>query len=914
MAEGKPVGTMYVELSMDSTKYTKAQKDILSGAEKNSADINKVFKTVGTQSDQMYDAMRKNITNALDAIKRSHLSSADEIRRAEESAAEKVRRIDVQQFGERKSLLDNLKSHWLATTAAITAAMVTIGQAWSLAKMGAEYDEQRGILDNLATAYDTTADEIVESMRRASEGMISNSNLMQVALGGLAKGLNPDQLINLADAAKILGDSVGVTATQALQDLTQALETGRTKGLKNYLGTSLDLKAVFGDLESKMTATEKAQALYNLTMISATELQKRQKKEVDESADNIDRIQASYDNAKLALGRWAKTAVASAFDFLVASKAVFSWDPKEYEKRLGDQIRAQKAAAEAAKGSSAAYEDMNAKLRAEIEQREKNKKSLEGHTATTQAHSRAVKELNNEQRAQNELLNWAAQARILNAKEANGWQYNPAETPTAPVKAEKDNFVEDTEAKAAAAARLTAQMKRQDQERALSSNNFFAGVRVGWEQMQEDQYTWAKGGQAMFEDFASSSRYVMSDVLFDGIKGDMDSFQDYWDSFFDSMLRTLTDTVSQMAVQWGINAAASAGSSWGWWDSGLWEAAKDHPAIIHKGEMVVPADIAAKVRGETGSRGMNELSAVSPSGGHEWGSMEDNRTLNAMAQGTMRSWALNTAQGVSLYARGAIPTEAFMAGLFNPTRLVSAGIAGGIPAGVRDYMGLDATNSWANWGQTIGGVLAAFATGYAGPAGVAAVGTGASLGAVIGDAIGDAFGGRNYESTRDAFEAAYGYTEGRQKFADLVEGITALEKELGLVAGIDYDAMTAFGSRGDAGGRGIARDIDRDMGGAGAIGGERESRDYGGMAKTGVDYIPRDNITYTTHEGEAILTKEQARAWRSGRGGSGGGMVIEDLRIYIGDEEVTSRVKVVADGVIVERNRAGVNPTSRVYN
>ena len=36
MATGKPVGTMFVELSLDATKYTKSQRDILAGAEKNS--------------------------------------------------------------------------------------------------------------------------------------------------------------------------------------------------------------------------------------------------------------------------------------------------------------------------------------------------------------------------------------------------------------------------------------------------------------------------------------------------------------------------------------------------------------------------------------------------------------------------------------------------------------------------------------------------------------------------------------------------------------------------------------------------------------------------------------------------------------------------------------------------------------
>ena len=46
---------------------------------------------------------------------------------------------------------------------------------------------------------------------------------------------------------------------------------------------------------------------------------------------------------------------------------------------------------------------------------------------------------------------------------------------------------------------------------------------------------------------------MFSDVLFDGLKGDLDSFSDYWDSFADSLLKTLTDTIAQMAVEWAAS-------------------------------------------------------------------------------------------------------------------------------------------------------------------------------------------------------------------------------------------------------------------------------------------------------------------------------------------------------------------------
>lgn len=293
---GKPVGTMYVALDLDKTKYTKAQKDILAGAEKNSADINKVFKTVGTSSDAMYDAMRKNIENSLNAIKRSHLSTASEIERAQRTSAEKIKQINEQQYGHQTGIIDKLKANWIAAAAAIGAAMVAISQAWSMAKLGAEIEEARGVLNNLARQYKTTADAIVTEMTRASDGMIANSDLIKIALGGLAKGLNPDQLINLSGAAKILSDTMGVSVKQALTDVTTALETGRVKGLRAYAGASIGLKAAFGDLESKMTETQKVQAMYALTMIHTTNLQKKQTEAVNDAADKFESMEAKYKN------------------------------------------------------------------------------------------------------------------------------------------------------------------------------------------------------------------------------------------------------------------------------------------------------------------------------------------------------------------------------------------------------------------------------------------------------------------------------------------------------------------------------------------------------------------------------------------------------------------------------------------
>ena len=309
-----PVGTMFVELDLDDSKFTRKQKEILQSANSTSTEIETNFKRLGGTSDAMYTAMRQSAQNSFAGIANSSKASAAEIQRAQEALTARINSLNEQQFGKQTSLIDNLKGHWIAATVAVAAAVGVANKAWDLAKLGAGYQEQQGILDNLSRKYGTTADVIVAEMQRAGDYQIAKTELMQISLAGLAKGLVPDQLTKLADAALILGDAVGKDATTALRDLTEALETGRTKGLKTYLGTTLDLETAFGDLAGKMTAAEKTQAMYNITMIAATDLQAQQTKKVDDAADKLERLETKYKDVTLTMATWAKTAVVGTVD------------------------------------------------------------------------------------------------------------------------------------------------------------------------------------------------------------------------------------------------------------------------------------------------------------------------------------------------------------------------------------------------------------------------------------------------------------------------------------------------------------------------------------------------------------------------------------------------------------------------
>lgn len=356
------IGTIYAEFDVDFTKFERNQQKLLQSAISTATSVEKNWQNLGVKSDKIFEAMRRSIQNSFEMISKSGQASSAEILRAQEAFSRKMKAIDEEQFGKRTSLLENFKKNWLAA-AAVMAGITGAGmKIWDMAKVGAGFDEQLGILDNLARKYKTTADTIIEEMDRASKYQIAKSELMSIALGGIAKGLTPEQLINLADAAETLGDVVGKTATVALKELTEALETGRARGLKNYLGAALDLEATFGDLAKKMTDAEKAQAMYNITMLAAIDIQNQQTKELDDAADKIAQIEKKYDDAMLAASRFFKTVVVGMLDIGAASKS-----PKGSAYTFMPEVSGERPTSDYAAGPGWIQKKATEKYKAEIE-------------------------------------------------------------------------------------------------------------------------------------------------------------------------------------------------------------------------------------------------------------------------------------------------------------------------------------------------------------------------------------------------------------------------------------------------------------------------------------------------------------------------------------------------------------------
>lgn len=212
------------------------------------------------------------------------------------------------------------KSQWVGVTAAVAAAAVGIREAWGMMRDAADYIEQMQLLDALASKYGQSSDSIVKSIQRASDGMISMGKAAEVAGAGLAKGLSPKQLTDLAHSAQVLADFMGVKVEDAFAQFAAALETGRTRSITAAIGIT-EMTEATENQEKAMTKAEKAMQAYNAIMTATAKIESQLGEGTDSLADKMERFEVQIKDLKTELGidlLRAGMLVASAFNYLAA--------------------------------------------------------------------------------------------------------------------------------------------------------------------------------------------------------------------------------------------------------------------------------------------------------------------------------------------------------------------------------------------------------------------------------------------------------------------------------------------------------------------------------------------------------------------------------------------------------------------
>lgn len=209
-------------------------------------------------------------------------------------------------------IVTQLQSHWLAISAAVVGASYTFQQAWGLAERAAMFEEQMASLNALASQYDMTARQIVDSVVEASNRLISMSNAASVSAKALMMGLNPEQLISFMKIVETTTNVTGDSVAQAFEKITEAAAAGRERTLKQ-MGIMVDLDAAYrkyaesvGKTTNELSEHEKRLAGIIAIQAKGTEIMNRLGESTDSHADKMERLRITIENLELQAGAFIK--------------------------------------------------------------------------------------------------------------------------------------------------------------------------------------------------------------------------------------------------------------------------------------------------------------------------------------------------------------------------------------------------------------------------------------------------------------------------------------------------------------------------------------------------------------------------------------------------------------------------------
>jgi hypothetical protein len=154
-------------------------------------------------------------------------------------------------------------------------ALATVAEGiLELGKRGAQVNDISESFDALAEHAHSTGDAMLGALRAGTQGTIADFELMKMSSGLLSSGLitTTGDMQSLANGALMLGKATGTDAKSAFETMVKAIETGRTKGLKQ-LDLFVDSKAAtdayaasIGKTSKQLTDHEKATALAQATL------------------------------------------------------------------------------------------------------------------------------------------------------------------------------------------------------------------------------------------------------------------------------------------------------------------------------------------------------------------------------------------------------------------------------------------------------------------------------------------------------------------------------------------------------------------------------------------------------------------------------------------------------------------------
>jgi len=188
----------------------------------------------------------------------------------------------------------------------VTAVAGTIGGAFELGEIASANERLRQSGESLADSYNESLDRIVAKVSEASLGTVSDMAIIESANKAMMLGVggSAEQLAQLMEIAAFRGRAMGISTTQAFDDMVRGIGRMSPMILDN-LGIVVDADGTYGAYaesigksSSELSRAEKIQALLNKVLEEGNRMLEDAGGLAQDNAGKFERWNAELENTK----------------------------------------------------------------------------------------------------------------------------------------------------------------------------------------------------------------------------------------------------------------------------------------------------------------------------------------------------------------------------------------------------------------------------------------------------------------------------------------------------------------------------------------------------------------------------------------------------------------------------------------
>ncbi len=195
-------------------------------------------------------------------------------------------------------------------------------QAYDFSKLGAESERASFAFQRMADKMDVSAGKILNDINEATDGTVSDLELMEKASKAVTLGIPIQKIADFARIAKAAAAAMG----ESVDFMFDSIVTGtarQSRLILDNLGIVISETKVYAEATEKLgrqlTATEKRQAFFNAVVKSGDKIVESMGNTAELSIDKFSRMEASIDNNVRAISK----GLLPAMEFLITGWSEF---------------------------------------------------------------------------------------------------------------------------------------------------------------------------------------------------------------------------------------------------------------------------------------------------------------------------------------------------------------------------------------------------------------------------------------------------------------------------------------------------------------------------------------------------------------------------------------------------------------